>query len=164
MKYFKHKQPGFMLVEILAVLFVVSVGLIGVLSLIVQNIQSQNINKRTIAAYQLAQEGLELVRKVRDTNWKNGNAWDLNLAAGTYYMDYLDETPHLLNNVTDSELYMNDSGFYIHNGVTALTPFSRTIEIIPISSGALRVYSHVVWYDRDKIFNYDLETLFYDWR
>lgn len=164
MKYFKRQQPGFTLVEILAVLFVVSVGLIGVLSLIVQNIQSQNINKRTIAAYQLAQEGLELIRKVRDTNWKNGNAWDKDLAAGTYYMDYLDSVPHPVSNATDAELYLNDSGFYIHNGVTSPTPFSRTIEIIPLASGSMRVYAHVNWYDRDKVFNYDLETLFYDWR
>lgn len=164
MRYFKRQQSGFTLVEILAVLFVVSIGLIGVLSLIVQNIQSQNINKRTIAAYQLAQEGLELVRKVRDTNWKDGNDWNKDLADGTYYMDYLDEIPHLVENATDSELYMNDSGFYIHNGLSSPTPFSRTIEIVSISSGAMRVYSHVNWYDRDKVFNYDLETLFYDWR
>ena len=164
MRYNKNKKPGFTLVEILAVLFVLSIGLIGVLSLIVQNVQSQNINKRTIAAYQLAQEGLELVRKVRDTNWKNGYAWDKDLAAGTYFMDYLDATPNLVVQSTDGQLFMNVAGFYIHGGVSDPTPFSRTIEIIPIAPGSMRVYSHVVWYDRDKVFNYDLETLFYDWR
>lgn len=164
MRYNKHNRPGFTLVEILAVLFVLSIGLIGVLSLIVQNIQSQNINKRTIAAYQLAQEGLELVRKVRDTNWKNGNDWNQNLAAGTYFMDYLDATPNLVVHSTDGDLYMSVGGFYVHGGVSDPTPFSRTIEIIPIDAGSMRVYSHIVWYDRDKVFNYDLETLFYDWR
>ncbi|QQG53042.1 MAG: prepilin-type N-terminal cleavage/methylation domain-containing protein [Candidatus Falkowbacteria bacterium] len=163
LKFLKNKS-GFTLVEVLAVLFVISLGLIGVLSLIVQNIQSQNINKRTIAAYQLAQEGLELIRKTRDTNWRNGDAWNLNLGAGSYFMDYLDETPTLITHDTDSELYLDNNGFYIHGGVTSLTPFKRTIEIIPIDGGSMRVYAHVVWYDRDKVFNYDLETLFYDWR
>ncbi|HZJ40831.1 MAG TPA: type II secretion system protein [Candidatus Saccharimonadales bacterium] len=165
MKYNKHNKSGFTLIEILAVLFVISLGLIGVLSLIVQNIQSQNINKRTIAAYQLAQEGLELIRKTRDTNWINRDDWNKNLAAGSYYMDYLDTIPTLIiDNDSDSILYKNDSGFYIHNGVSDPEPFTRSIEIIPLSAGSMRVYSHVTWYDRDKVFNYDLETLFYDWR
>jgi prepilin-type N-terminal cleavage/methylation domain-containing protein len=159
-----NNKSGFTLVEVLTVLFVISLGLIGVLSLIVQNIQSQNINKRTIAAYQLAQEGLELVRKTRDTNWRNAVAWNLNLGAGSYFMDYLDETPSVIVHDTDSELYLDSNGFYIHGGVTTPTPFKRTIEIIPIDAGSMRVYAHVVWYDRDKVFNYDLETLFYDWR
>jgi prepilin-type N-terminal cleavage/methylation domain-containing protein len=163
LKLIKNKS-GFTLVEILAVLFVISLGLIGVLSLIVQNIQSQNINKRTIAAYQLAQEGLELIRKTRDTNWRNGDAWNKDLAGGTYYMDYLDEIPHSTSVNTDTSLYLNSSGFFIHNGLGNPTPFSRTIEIIPIDAGSMRVYAHVTWYDRDKVFNYDLETLFYDWR
>jgi len=164
----KHRrlknQPGFTLVEILAVLFVISLGLIGVLSLIVQNIQSQNINKRTITAYELAQEGLELIRNVRDSNWKNGDAWNKDLGAGSYYMDYLDSVPTIITYDTDAVLYKNVAGFYINGGVSDPTPFSRSIEIIPLTANSMRVYSHVVWYDRDKVFNYDLETLFYDWR
>src|SRR5680860_1316951 len=152
MKYNKHNKSGFTLIEILAVLFVISLGLIGVLSLIVQNIQSQNINKRTIAAYQLAQEGLELIRKTRDTNWKNGDDWNKNLAAGSYYMDYLDTIPTLIGNDSDSILYKNNDGFYINGGVSDSEPFTRSIEIIPLSAGSMRVYSHVTWYDRDKVF------------
>jgi len=36
--------PGFSLVEVMTVLLVISLGLVGVLSLIAQNIKSQNIN------------------------------------------------------------------------------------------------------------------------
>ena len=95
----KNQQlKGFTLIEIITVLFVVSLGLIGVLSLIIQNIQSQSINRRSIIAYQLAQEGIELVRKTRDSNWANGDIWNKNLVSGSYYMDPLDSIPQFMSN------------------------------------------------------------------
>ncbi len=156
-----YAKPGFTLVEIVAVLFVISIGLIGVLSLIVQNIQSQNINKNTITAYQLAQEGIELVRKVRDSNWLSVNPWNDGILPGEYYMDYQDDLPHILVSGSGA-LYKDANGFYVHDA-GELTPFSRTIEIEQISASACRVYSQVTWSDRNNIFNYDVETVLYDW-
>lgn len=158
----KYNKRGFTLVEIIAVLFVVVVGLMGVLSLIVQNIQSQSLNKNNLTAYQLAQEGMELVRKVRDSNWRNSNVWDKDLVAGSYYMDYSDSTPHILSASTEGDLYKNSSGFYVHGGATE-TPFNRTIEIALIDADSMRVYIHITWSDHGRVFNYDLETILYDW-
>ncbi len=161
-----NNKKGFTLVEIIAVLFVISVGLLGVLSLIIQNIQSQNLNKNNIAAYQLAQEGLELVRKVRDTNWVSGppvQAWDKDLDDGLYYMDFKDSIPQTANS-GDGGLYKDANGFYVNTGGIALTNFTRTISIKHLGARSMRVYAHVSWTDRDKTFNYDLETLLYDWR
>lgn len=154
-------KSGFTLVEIVAVLFVVAVGLVGVLSLIVQNIQSQNISKNTITAYQLAQEGIELVRKVRDTNWLEARAWNTGILPGTYYMDYQDALPNIMSSGQEA-LYKNASGFYVHGGGND-TPFSRTILIEEINPSAYRVYSRVVWSDRNNSFNYDVEAVLYDW-
>ncbi len=154
-------KPGFTLVEIVAVLFVVAVGLIGVLSLIVQNIQSQNISKNAISAYQLAQEGIELVRKVRDSNWLAVRTWNEGILPGEYYMDYQDDLPHILSSDSGA-LYKDANGFYVHGSGTP-TPFSRTIEIEEINANAYRVYSHVTWSDRNNIFTYDVEAILYDW-
>ena len=157
----KAKKSGFTLVEIVAVLFVVAIGLVGVLSLIVQNIQSQNISKNTITAYQLAQEGVELVRKVRDTNWLATRSWNAGMLPGVYYMDYQDALPNILS-AGDEALYKDASGFYVHGGGVA-TPFSRVIEIEEINPSAYRIYSRVTWSDRNNSFNYDVEALLYDW-
>ncbi len=160
---FRKPKPAFTLVEVVAVLFVIAVGLIGVLSLIVQNIQSQNINKNSISAYQLAQEGLELIRNVRDDNWRAGEAWNRNLNPGFYFMDYRNNFPLPQTSPEDVILYQDIEGFFIHEPGEARTVFQRTIEIQNINSYSIRVFSRVSWTDRDRTFNYELETLLYDW-
>jgi type II secretory pathway pseudopilin PulG len=160
----KNQQlKGFTLIEIITVLFVVSLGLIGVLSLIIQNIQSQSINRCNIIAYQLAQEGIELIRKTRDSNWVNGDIWNKNLISGSYYMDPLDSIPQVMSNFNQATLYKNDDGLYVHESGVTSTPYKRIIMIENLSAYSMRVYSRVVWSDRDKVFYYDLETLLYDW-
>jgi len=154
---------GFTLIEIIAVLFVVSLGLIGVLSLIIQNIQSQSINRRRIIAYQLAQEGIELVRKTRDSNWVNADTWNKDLVNGNYYMDPLDSIPQTLISFDEATLYKNADGLYVHEISATSTPYKRVLAIENLTAYSMRVYSRVIWSDRNKVFNYELETLLYDW-
>jgi len=167
LKYLKqrrHKEESaFTLVEIIVILFIVSVGMIGILSLVIQNIQSQIINKNNITAYQLAQEGLELVRKTRDTNWLNGYSWNEGLAAGTYYMDFQDDAPQLLGSSGLDLLYQDSDGFYVHDNTFTATRFSRQIEITDISSHEKNIKAVVSWGDRNQSFTYNLETRLYDW-
>lgn len=159
----KDKQ-AFTLVEIIVILFIISVGLLGVLSLVIQNIQSQVINKNNIIAYQLAQEGIELVRKTRDANWVNAVAWDENLVSGSYYMDYLDESPNVLTAGSDkADLYIDALGFYTHNDLGhEKTKLSRKIEL-ETSGDVMVVRAQVTWKDRNKESIYNLETVLYDW-
>src|SRR5680860_965210 len=115
------KSPAFTLIEIIVILFIISVGLLGVLSLVIQNIQSQVINKNSIVAYQLAQEGIELIRKTRDTNFINLDYWNQGLEDGTYFMDYLKDTPLILVDPSSASLYINVNGYYVHNASGELT-------------------------------------------
>lgn len=167
---FGHKQgrhqpkPGFTLVEVITVLFIMSLGLIGILSLIVQNIQSQNYNKNSLIAYQLAQEGVELIRQVRDTNWINDVNFNTSLAAGNYTIDYLNLTPQTAG--SDPVVLKIDasSGFYSHS-VGDDSNFSRLITIEDYDSGnAIRVLSEVLWSDGRKLTSFDVEAILYDWK
>src|SRR5680860_189183 len=157
------KGPAFTLVEIIVIIFIISVGLIGVLSLVIQNIQSQVINKNSIVAYQLAQEGIELVRKTRDTNWTTVNFWNQGLEDGTYFMDYLNETPQILGDPGSANWYKNVNGYYVHDAGGELTNFSRTIEIININTYSMSVKAHISWSNKKQTFDYYLETRLYDW-
>lgn len=170
MKRIKTKngfKGGFSLVEILTVLFIVSLGLVGVLSLIIQNIQSQSYNKNNLIAYQLAQEGIELIRKVRDSNWKAEASFDTDLAPGYYYMDYLDSVPQdaSSNPALLTVLKQDEQGFYFHDSLSSATSsgFSRLITIQG-TSDYLQVISQVSWIDHSRNYTYDLETRLYDWR
>jgi len=160
-------KSGFTIIEVIVILFVMSMGLIGVLSLIVQNIQSQSYNKSNLIAYQLAQEGVELIRKVRDSNWRAGLPYDDKLADGQYFMDYTDTAPQAHNSANPDELILRKdaSDFYTNNPLEMnQTIFSRLITIAAVDSSALRVVVTISWSETGRNYNYDLETILYNWR
>jgi len=160
-------KRGFTLIEVITVLLVVSLGMIGVLSLIVQNIQSQSLNKNTLIAYQLAQEGTELIRQVRDSNWRAQpvRPWRTSLATGAYYMDYTDTVPHEAPSNAFGRLRKDENGMYISdpNGTVTVGTFTRTITIEDQAPGIL-ITTRIFWLDHGRNYVYSLEALLYDWR
>ena len=162
----KKIGQGFSLVEVVVILFIMSLGLVGILSLIVQNIQSQNYNKNNLVAYQLAQEGVELIRKVRDTNWREGLAYDDKLVSGQYTMDYQDSTPQAYNPAApeSARLRQDYSNFYTHQLAATTTPFSRIITIQTLDDHSFQVEASVRWADHGRNYSYDLDTVLYNWR
>ncbi len=174
MKIFKpiKSKAGFSLIEILAVLFIVSMSLLGIVSLIVQNIKVQSINRNNLIASSLAQEGVELIRQTRDSNWRIGGSNDYvtNLSNGSYAIDYLQDKPII--NPTDTKLYLNSSGFYVYNNGTesnlTATIFSRQIVLAKrtdnLGKPFLQVRVIVSWVDRNQPHRYELQTLLYDWK
>lgn len=161
-------KPGFTIVEIITVLMVISIGITGIMSLIVQNVKSQSINKNTLIAYQLAQEGIELIRQVRDTNWRNNDSWRKDLDAGIYHLDYLSVVPSPANSRSSGRLIKDNNGMYISQPGTILTE-GELSRIITISypngpDEKMLVNSSVFWIDRGNTLSYVLEAELYDWR
>jgi hypothetical protein len=145
------------------------------MSLIIQNIQSQTYDKNSLISAQLAQEGIELVRGVRDSNWKKGIEFDDKLISSTalfntkyqYYMDYLDDFPVVYDgDSTKLILRQDDSGFYHnYNYSSGLeSNFSRIISITKLNPYTLQVDSTVNWKDHDRGHSYNIETMLYDWK
>ncbi|MDI6602665.1 MAG: hypothetical protein QME57_00905 [Patescibacteria group bacterium] len=74
---------GFTFIEVMIAIFVLTIGVLGVFTAI-QNITfSSQINFSKLTATYLVQEGIELVRNQRDSNWLAGDPWDSNLPSGT---------------------------------------------------------------------------------
>lgn len=168
-KNIQHKS-GFSLIEVLAVLFIVSVALLGVVSLIVQNIQAQSVNKNNLIAYNLAQEGIELIRQTRDSNWKTGDAYDKDLADGDYYMDYLMDKPLPVISSSNSQIYLHN-GYYINikGGESGAVPtiFYREIYLdkpAGYDGDPMQVRTLITWTDRNHPYRYELRTLLFDWK
>ncbi len=160
----KNKK-SFTLIEVIAVLLVISLGMVGILSLIVQNIQSQSLNKNTLIAYQLAQEGVELIRMVRDNNWRGARDWKEGLDNGEYYMDYTDTAPHSASSQASGNLKQDANGMYQNNPnyLVPGTNFSRIIAIQSLAGGKL-VTADIFWNDHGHNYVYSLEAGLYDWR
>lgn len=164
---FLKKQSGFSIMEIVVAIFIITMGLVGVLSLINQNIQVEYINKNNLIASQLAQEGLELVRNIRDNNWLAGSVWNYNIAPGSYIVDYTGYISSV-SGIEGAKLQrrndVGEEGYYWHNSGDPDTLFSRLITITQPSPELLNVFCLVQWQDRGQTYQYAADTVLYNWR
>ncbi|PWB38544.1 MAG: hypothetical protein C3F02_03405 [Parcubacteria group bacterium] len=140
----KADQSGFTLIEALITLTVFTIGIIGAFSYALTNMASVRDNYDRYLATNLAREGLELVKNIRDSNWLKIDAndicngqpctWDYNLAPGYFVVDYKQTatTPANANFENDQKkLYIDpsDNNFYSHTITTQPSNMYRTIQI-----------------------------------
>ncbi len=151
-------------------MMIIAMGMVGVMSLVIQNVEAQYINKNVLIASGLAGEGLELVRNIRDLNWLTpGNVWNQNIVGdGTYTVDYrgLVSINMSANSIDDASarLYIDSNGFYTHesSGNTP-TNFYRLITVVD-NVDYLDVKCAIRWKDGTQNHNYTGETYLYNWR
>ncbi len=67
---FSDSEQGFTLVEVIVATTVIVVGVLATVSVANFSVRASGNNERTIVATNLAREGIELVRNIRDTNWQ----------------------------------------------------------------------------------------------
>lgn len=72
----KKNTQGFSIIEILIWIFIFSLWLVSVYALILTTMKLNDYSKNSIIASNLARESLEIVRNVRDSNYKNMFKWN----------------------------------------------------------------------------------------
>ena len=101
--FFKKKtKKGSVMIEVLVSLFIFGMGLAGATALISSAIHANSVNKNRIIALNLAREGIEAVRNMRDTNWMT---WSANMRQCWNFWDNTDED----GEVDDDDLACNIS-------------------------------------------------------
>lgn len=162
-------NSGISLLEVIVAMTIITVSLIGVLSLVIQNIKAQYVNKNVLIASGLAGEGLELVRNSRDLNWLNNGSWKQGLVGdGTYTIDYggANSIKMSANSIdqTKARLYVDSNGFYTHTSSGNLaTNFYRLITVND-QGEYLDVTCAVRWKEGARNHDYTAETYLYNWR
>ena len=76
------REKGFTILETLFAIVVITVGLVGVIGLIVYTISISRVSPDKVIAANLAQEGIEIVRNIRDSNWIEDVSWDKDIPLG----------------------------------------------------------------------------------
>jgi len=140
-KIINKNAKGFSMLEAVVSVFVLSFGIVGVMSLFVSSLKTSIDSRDTIIATELVQEGLELVRNIRDINVASGGDGVAGVTAGTTcsisYNNAL-ACPGLTYT-------LNYSGtFYTYTGGSA-TKFQRRIETDKSVAGQVKVTSTVTW-------------------
>jgi Tfp pilus assembly protein PilV len=138
-------QSGQSLVEMIIAIAIILTGLIGAIALTISNLTGSAEAGTRVVATNLAKEGIEVARNIRDTNWLKNLAWDNGLYSGTDYTAIavfnpatkqwsLDFSPA---SVTDAaaKLYLSTGNLYLQDvnpPAGQATLYSRLITLDPI--------------------------------
>jgi hypothetical protein len=165
-KFFIYKK-GFSLAEVIIALGILTFGLVGIASLLLQNMQVENLTKNYVIGSMLAQEGVELVRNIRDENWVLYQDWVDDIPDGSFALDYrgrasINLTPTTIGDA-GTRLYLDGSNFYSHDTSLRATPFHRLITV-DIYSDYMLVKADVMWSGRFGERHYIIETTLFNWR
>jgi len=166
---------GFTLLEVIIAIFIVTVGIISTLLLITRTLAQTSISFSQLTAAYLTQEGIEIVRNIRDTNWieltvdpNPPNSWDEGLTgcstgceADYIVTSQLDPT---LSSYAGTFLKIDGNGFYNYTSDTP-TKFKRKITINPDPGGdILKVTVLVMWAEKGQTFYHTAQENLYRWR
>lgn len=156
-------KRGFSIGEVVLSVFILSIGILGIMQLFTKSIKEFADERDEVIASMLAQEGVELVRNIRDNNWasrdrvKEGDdgtaTWrdtyeGLDTDSNSCIIDY-DSTS--LDCAGSNYSLRQDGLFYNHDSGLD-TKFARriVIENDPIKKNLI-VTSFVSWDDSDPI-------------
>ena len=130
-------MKGFTLIEIVVAIFLLTVGTMGAFSLIQQTIAFTSIASAQLAATYLAQEGIETIRNIRDSNFLANSTWDNGLASSDW---------QVVNFLDGSQ-----------------SNFQRKITITSGGSDILEVSVEVSWSERGRTHQVTVATELYNW-
>ncbi len=177
----KNNNRGFTLIEMLAAIAIIGTGIMAVFMAVQSGLKAIDYSNARLTAAGLAQEGVEIVKNIRDTNFLKhiyldpDTGWTEGLSAGEFEVEYKD--PHTTNpqltepycspNCTPNDLrYLRKtSGEFYNYSIGEDTRFKRKLRIEEVDLDQLKLIITVYW--RTQAGNYnqaDLIQHIYNWR
>ena len=132
------KGAGFTILELIMAIFVMTVGVLGAYAVVQQIIVYTLVSSSRLTAAYLAQEGIEIVRNIRDTNWLTVPpvVWNEGVSSSQEIVGFLDGTT---------------------------SKFNRNITITPDGSDKLKVSVLIEWTEKGKNYTVTVEEDLYNW-
>ncbi len=170
---FNNNRKGFSIIEVIIAIAILLVGILGVYgAFFAITSATAGISNRFIASY-LGQEGLEIIRNLRDKNfiaktvpWSSG----LTVAPCTpptgCQADYKAQSASDLQSFASTPLLINSDGLYEYGSGSA-SLFQRRITVTPVTilgaADALNVVVSVTWTYKGQLLTYDVNEYLYNW-
>ncbi len=169
---FNIQEKGFTFIETVITVFVVLVGVTGLLVMLQTIFNSISVSSARLEAAYLTKEGIEIVRNIRDGNWleySDNAMWKDGIPASDgWEVDY--NTDGQINQISDNPygggrfLNIDVAGFYSYSSGTA-TKFKRQITIVNDDPGvSFGVQAIVLWSDKGENYQFVAEEVLYNWR
>lgn len=168
--YASPSQAGFSLPEVMIALTILTFILTSGLAAVSSNLKTATLFTNELTAINLAQEGAEIIRNIRDNAWHSGSAcFEGAIKKGNYSLDY--NAGSLSDSVNGNPFLKRDSnGFYNYSAGTD-SNFKREIEITdeagsggPCSVYKKKIVAEITWTIRGEDRIFVLEDYLYDWK
>lgn len=171
-KAFGCCSAGLTLVEALVALAVLSFGLIPALAVVSSSVKISSLIKNNLIAANLAQEGAEVIRGLRDASWFAGQPFDFNLPGGQWRVEWNTNGTTLPLQTIGSNpplKFHPSTGLYDYStGIDGIdTNFKRGITIVKVPNTCnceLIVQSRVQWQEHGGAKAIQVESHLYDWK
>jgi len=152
---------GFTLIETIVAISLLTVGVVGSFSLMQKVTSFNSISSSQLVASYLAQEGIEIIRNIRDTNYLEGQTWDSGINAGTDAR--LDYRSQVFPDATCGS-YLQYTGVYYACSADSSSKFRRQITVEKPASDKIVVSVEVSWSERGTAHQVSAETELRNWR
>jgi len=166
----QFSKKGFSIIEVVVCLAIITVGILGVLSLFTQTIRSGEVSINQEIATNLAQEGIEVIRNKRDSNWlKRDIDWNDKINETGYYKVNCKKTEENVKCEIENSsgifepLYLMENKIYTHK-TDQPTIFKRKIAIDNTGEDVLKIISTVQWAERGSDYSVTMQDDLYNWQ
>lgn len=164
-------RKGQMLVEALVALSVLTVGFLGILTLLSRSIALTRVVGDNYIATYLAAEGIEIIKNLVDANYIQRKSWGdgFDISGQRYEVDYKDTNPNSLTVFSEPGNFLNfnpATNFYSYDvGAGSPSLFKRIVTVTFPNADEMQVVSEVSWITRGGGLSKVLvEDHFYNWR
>jgi Tfp pilus assembly protein PilV len=162
-------NKSFTLIETIVAIFILTTGILALSSLISYFISTSSISSQRLVAAYLAQEGIEIVRNIRDSAYISGDASNWNnvtstCSAGCSNFDYRSsKIPD--NENCSGKNFLNLVGNFYQCSDFSPIQLQRTVTTTQIfNPNGVKVKVEVTWRERGRLHSLKAEENFYNWR
>jgi len=157
------KNKGLTFIELIIAVFIIMIASSGAFAILHKILSSTSFYSSTIVASSLAQEGLEIVRNIRDTNWLQEENWATGLVScSSPNFCETDYNANALTPVSELRFLTIDSqGFYSYGGEKE-TKFKRGI-IINVSDEKMDIQVLVRWNEAGRDQEVSVQGQLWNW-
>lgn len=171
----RRKPKGFTLLETIVALALIVTAAAGPFTLATRGVFAAKFARSKLVALNLAQEGMELVRQMRDNNVLGGHDWRglsgscparcTRLADGFYQPDVFTAANGSAPPIFSGAAMRFDEATGLYGQSSGVgTPFARVVGISTPAADQMRVTSAVAWTESGIARQVRLEMVLYNWR